>query len=67
MHSSKKRAHRNHSNHKQPPPSSGDITNRCSENMQQVYRKTFIPKTHINKVTFQFAVNRITGSIKIVT
>ena len=43
------------------------LTNRCSENMQQVFKGTFTPKTHFNKVTTQFAVNRITGSVKIVT
>ena len=65
MHSSKKRAHRNHSTHKQTL--SVVLMNRCSENMLQVYRRTYTPKTHFNKVTIQFAVNRITGSIKIVT
>ena len=42
MHSSKKRVHRNHSTHKQTP--SGILTNRCSENMQQVYKGTFPPR-----------------------
>ena len=65
MHSSKKRAHRNHSTHKQTP--SGVFTNRCSENMYQVHWKTFTWHMHFKKVTFQFAVNRITGGIKIVT
>ena len=65
MHSSKKRAHRNYSTHKQTP--SGVLTNRCSEKMQYVYEGTFTPKTHFNKVTTQFAVNRVTGSVKIVT
>ena len=65
MHSSKKRAHRNYFTHKQTP--SGVLTNRCSENMQHVYKGTFTPKTQFNKVTTQFAVNRITGSVKIVT
>ena len=33
--------------------------------MQQVYRRTLTPKTHFNKVAFQFVV--IIESIKIVT
>ena len=65
MHSSKKCANRNHFTHKQNP--SVELTNRCSENMQQVYKGAFTPKTHFNSVTTQFAVNRITGNVKIVT
>ena len=61
MHSSKKRVYRNHSTHKQTP--SSVITNRCSERVQQVHRRAFIPETHFNKVPFKFAVNRITRSI----
>ena len=65
MRSSKKRAHLSYFTHKQTP--SGVLTNRCSEDMQHVYKGTFTPKTHFNKVTTQFAVNRIKGSVKIVT
>ena len=65
MHSFKKHAHRNHFTHKQTP--NGVLTNKFSENIQQDYRRTFTPKTHIHKVKFQFVVNRMTGSIKIVT
>ena len=35
--------------------------------MQKVYRRTFTPKTYFNKVTTQFAVNKITENVKIVT
>ena len=65
MHPSKKRAHGNLSTHTQTP--SGVFRKRCSENMQKVYRRTFTPKTYFNKVTTQFAVNKITENVKIVT
>ena len=36
---------------KQPPR--GVIRKRCSENMQQIYRKTPMPKCDFNKVWFR--------------
>ena len=65
MHSSKKLTCRNHSTLKQTPKAV--LTNRCSQNMLQVNRRIlriFMPEMHLNKVALQFAVNRITGSIK---
>ena len=36
---------------KQPPR--GILKKRCSENMQQIYRRTPMPKCDFNKVAFQ--------------
>ena len=38
----------------QQQPSRGVLRRRCSENMQQIYRKTPMPKSDFNKVAFQF-------------
>ena len=36
----------------QKQPSRGDLKKRCSENMQQIYRVTPMPKCDFNKVAF---------------
>ena len=38
----------------QKQPSRGIIWKRCSENMQQIYRRTPVPKCDFNKATLQF-------------
>ena len=40
-----------HNTHKQPP--GGVLKKRCSENMQQIYRRTPMPKCDFNKVALQ--------------
>ena len=42
----------------QKQPSRGVPWKRCSENKQQIYRRTPMPKCHFNKVTKQFYWNR---------
>ena len=37
----------------QKQPFRGIIRKRCSENMQQIYRRTPVPKFDFNKVTLQ--------------
>ena len=37
----------------QKQPSRGVLTKRCSENMQQIYRRTLTPKCNFNKVSKQ--------------
>ena len=37
----------------QKQPSRGDLKKKCSENMQQIYRRTPIPKCNVNKVALQ--------------
>ena len=37
----------------QKQPSRGVLTKRCSENMQQIYRSTLMPKSNFNKVALQ--------------
>ena len=34
----------------QKQPSSGALRKRCSENMQQIYKRTHMPKSDFNKV-----------------
>ena len=38
---------------KQKQPSRGVLKKRCSENMQQIYRRTRIPKRDFSKVALQ--------------
>ena len=38
----------------QKQPSRGVLKKSCSENMQQIYRKTPVPKCDFNKVALQF-------------
>ena len=40
---------------KQPPI--GVLRKRCSENMQQIYRRTPMPKCDFNKVALHFAMS----------
>ena len=40
----------------QKQSSKGRLKKRYSENIQQVYRKTSMPKCDFNKVTFQLAL-----------
>ena len=42
----------------QKQPSRGVLRKRCSENMQQIYRRTLIPKWDFNKVALQLYWNR---------
>ena len=58
MHSSKKRAHGNHSTHKET--TSDVLMSRCSKNMQQVYKETFTPRLSDVK---QF-LNSISGAVQ---
>ena len=44
-------------NHSQKQPSRGVLRKRCSENMQQIYRRTPIPKCDFNKVALQIYWN----------
>ena len=37
----------------QKQPSRGVLKKRCSENMQQIYRRTLMPKREFNKVALQ--------------
>ena len=37
----------------QKQPSRGVSKKRCSENMQQIYRRTHMPKCDFNKIAFQ--------------
>ena len=37
----------------QEQPSRGVLMKRCSENMQQIYRRTPMPKCDLNKVALQ--------------
>ena len=39
--------------HLQKQPSRGVLSKRCSENMQQIYRRTPMPKCDFNKVGLQ--------------
>ena len=39
--------------------SRGALKQRCSENMQQIYRRTLIPKSDFNKVVLQLYRNHI--------
>ena len=39
----------------QKQPLRGVLKKRCSENMQQIYRRTLMPKCNFNKVAKQFA------------
>ena len=41
----------------QKQPSRGALRKRCSENMQQIYRRTSMPKCDFNKVTKQICWN----------
>ena len=43
--------------HAQKQPSGGALRKRCSENMQQIYRKTPMPKCDFNKFAMQFYWN----------
>ena len=47
-----------HSKNEQKQPSRGVLNKRCSENMQQIYRRTPIPKCNFNKVALQLYWNR---------
>ena len=38
----------------QKPPSRGVLRKRCSENMQQIYRRTPMPKCNFNKVSLEY-------------
>ena len=40
-----------HTDQKQPPR--GVLKKRCSENMQQIYRRTLMPKCDFNKAALQ--------------
>ena len=44
----------NESKQIQKQPSTGVLKNRCSENMQQIYRRRPMPKYNFNKVALQF-------------
>ena len=39
----------------QKQPSKGVVIKRCSENMQQIYSRTTMPKCGFNKVTYVFS------------
>ena len=39
--------------YKQRHPPRGVLSKRCSDNMQQIYRRTPIPKCDLNKVAMQ--------------
>ena len=41
----------------QKQPSRGVLRKRCSENMQQIYRRTSMPKCDFNKVALNYAAN----------
>ena len=41
---------------KQKQNSRGILRKRCSENMQQIYRRTHLPKGDFNKVALQFLI-----------
>ena len=45
---------------KQKQPSTGVLRKRCSENMQQIYRRTPMPKYDFNKVAKQLKLNLVT-------
>ena len=45
-------------------PSRGVLMKRCSENVQQIYRRTPMPKCDFNKVAKQFYLNRTSTAIK---
>ena len=46
---------------KQKQPPTGVLKKRCSENMQQIYRRTPMPKSDFNYVAFQLYWNHTTA------
>ena len=47
----------------QKQPLRGVSRNRCYENMQQIYRRTLMPKSDFNKVALQLYWNHISSSV----
>ena len=47
-----------HCGTKQKQPSRDVLIKRCSENIQQIYKKTLMPKCDFNKVALQRYLNR---------
>ena len=48
--------HHNYLNSRQKQSSRGVLRKRCSENMQQIYRRTPMPKSDFNKVALQLYI-----------
>ena len=53
----------NHIYNFQKQPLRGVSRKRCYENMQQIYRRTLVPKSDFNKVALQFYWNHISSSV----
>ena len=48
---------------RQKQPSRGALIKRCSENMQQIYRRTTIPKSDFNKIALQLYWNHTSALV----